>query len=77
LALLLPYAGQRQSGVLHTALVFVYSHSMCCLSCPAGWVLFAFCTFWCCALLMPINGTAGFLVTAMTQQQQQQQQQQQ
>lgn len=26
-----------------------------------GWVLFAFCTFWCCALLMPINGTAGFL----------------
>jgi hypothetical protein len=29
----------------------------------AGWVLFAFCTFWCCALLMPINGTAGFLVS--------------
>ncbi|KAF6257824.1 late exocytosis, associated with Golgi transport-domain-containing protein [Scenedesmus sp. NREL 46B-D3] len=26
-----------------------------------GWVLFAFCTFWCCALLMPINATAGFL----------------
>ena len=27
-----------------------------------GWTLFAFCTFWCCVLLMPINGTAGFLV---------------
>ena len=28
-----------------------------------GWVLFAFCTVWCCLLLMPINGTAGFLVS--------------
>eukprot|EP00882_Tetradesmus_deserticola_P001118 GHRQ01001211.1.p1 GENE.GHRQ01001211.1~~GHRQ01001211.1.p1 ORF type:complete len:784 (+),score=334.19 GHRQ01001211.1:817-3168(+) len=29
----------------------------------AGWVLFAFCTFWCCVVLMPVNGTAGFLAS--------------
>lgn len=28
-----------------------------------GWVLFAFCTFWCCALLMPINATGGYLAS--------------
>eukprot|EP00882_Tetradesmus_deserticola_P002882 GHRQ01003064.1.p1 GENE.GHRQ01003064.1~~GHRQ01003064.1.p1 ORF type:complete len:380 (+),score=115.33 GHRQ01003064.1:197-1336(+) len=28
-----------------------------------GWVLFAFCTFWCCVVLMPVNGTAGFLAS--------------
>jgi hypothetical protein len=29
----------------------------------AGWVLFAFCTIFCCPLLMPIDGTAGGLVS--------------
>ncbi|KAF8065514.1 CSC1-like protein [Scenedesmus sp. PABB004] len=31
-----------------------------------GWVLFAFCTFWCCALLMPLNATGGFLPTGLS-----------
>jgi hypothetical protein len=31
----------------------------------AGWVLFAFCTIFCCPLLMPIDGTAGGLVSHM------------
>jgi hypothetical protein len=47
--------------------VLLIACGVCCAS-LAGWVLFAFCTFWCCALLMPINGTAGFLVSWMQQQ---------
>jgi hypothetical protein len=43
---------------------------VCCafsavVSAAAGWVLFAFCTFFCCALLMPINATANGLVSTM------------
>eukprot|EP00879_Flechtneria_rotunda_P004428 GHRR01004679.1.p1 GENE.GHRR01004679.1~~GHRR01004679.1.p1 ORF type:complete len:579 (+),score=136.57 GHRR01004679.1:246-1982(+) len=32
-----------------------------------GLTLFAFCTLWCCAVLMPINGTAGYLPSVPSQ----------
>jgi predicted Abi (CAAX) family protease len=63
----------QQYGAHVPACVSRIVAALCLLRLHAGWVLFAFCTFWCCALLMPINGTAGFLVSVMTQQQQLQQ----
>jgi hypothetical protein len=49
------YYGGCSTAVLPALAASLEAFQLQCV--VAGFLIFAFCTFWCCALLMPINGT--------------------